>query len=110
MSPKRTEAGGVLAALSEELATATASAGRSVVAVHARRRIPTSGVYWQEGVVVATHHTLEREESITVTLPDGTTASAELAGRDPTTDLAVLRLGAGSGSPATPGSEASAST
>ena len=89
MSPKRTEAAGVLAALSEELAQATATAGRSVVAVHARRRIPTSGVYWRAGVVVVTHHTLEREESITVTLPDGTTATADLAGRDPATDLAA---------------------
>jgi S1-C subfamily serine protease len=49
-------------------------------------------VYWRAGVVVVTHHTLEREESITVTLPDGTMATADVAGRDPATDLAVLRL------------------
>ncbi len=83
MSPKRSEAAGVLAALSDELAAATERAGRSVVAVHARRRIPASGVYWREGAVVVTHHTLEREEGITVTLPDGSTTNAELAGRDP---------------------------
>ncbi len=96
MSPKRSEAAGVLAALSDELAAATERAGRSVVAVHARRRIPASGVYWREGTVVVAQHTLEREEGITVTLPDGATSAAELAGRDPATDLAVLRLeGAG---------------
>ncbi len=92
MSPRRSEGAGVLAALSDELAGATEKAGRSVVAVHARRRIPASGVCWREGVVVAAHHTLEREEGITITRPDGTTTAAELAGRDPAPDLAVLRL------------------
>jgi S1-C subfamily serine protease len=83
----------VLQSLSTELANAVASAGRAVVAIHARRRIPASGVHWRPGVVVATNHTISREEHITITLPDGTTAPASLAGRDPSTDLAVLKLG-----------------
>src|SRR5437588_529490 len=84
----------VLQSLSTELAEAVESAGRAVVAIHARRRIPASGVHWRPGVVVATHHTINRDENITVTLPDGTTAPASLAGRDPSTDLAVLKLAA----------------
>jgi len=84
----------VLQSLSTELAEAVESAGRAVVAIHARRRIPASGVHWGPGVVVATHHTINRDENITVTLPDGTTAPASLAGRDPSTDLAVLKLAA----------------
>ena len=82
----------VLQSLSTELAEAVESAGRAVVAIHARRRIPASGVHWRPGVIVATHHTINRDENITVTLPDGTTAPASLAGRDPSTDLAVLKL------------------
>ena len=82
----------VLQSLSTELADAVESAGRAVVAIHARRRIPASGVHWQPGVVVATNHTISRDENITLTLPDGTTAPASLAGRDPSTDLAVLKL------------------
>jgi len=82
----------VLQSLSTELAAAVETAGRSVVAIHARRRIPTSGVHWRPGVIVATHHTINRDDHITVTLPDGTTAAATLAGRDPSTDLAVLKL------------------
>src|SRR5256885_10263129 len=82
----------VLQSLSSELADAVESAGRAVVAIHARRRIPASGVHWRPGVVVATNHTISRDENITVTLPDGTTAPASLAGRDPGTDLAVLKL------------------
>src|SRR5216117_621711 len=82
----------VLQSLSTELADAVESAGRAVVAIHARRRIPASGVHWQPGVVVATNHTINRDENITLTLPDGTTAPVSLAGRDPSTDLAVLKL------------------
>lgn len=81
-----------LAALSDSLAAAVATAARSVVAVHARRRIPSSGVVWRPGIIVTAHHTLRRDQDITVTLPDGRSARATLAGRDPGTDLAVLRL------------------
>jgi len=91
---------GLLAGLSNDLAAAVDTVGRSVVAIHARRRIPASGVVWQPGVVVAAHHTIQRDDDITVTLHDGSSASATLAGRDSSTDLAVLRLADGAGAPA----------
>lgn len=81
-----------LQALSDGLADAVEHAGRSVVAVHARRRIPASGVVWRPGIIVTAHHTLERDEDLTVTLDGGETVPATLAGRDPGTDLAVLRF------------------
>lgn len=83
---------GTLAGLSSDLADAVARVSRSVVAIHARRRIPSSGVLWRKGTVVTASHTITRDEDITVTLPDGDTANADLAGRDTTTDLAVLRI------------------
>jgi S1-C subfamily serine protease len=82
----------VLAGLSHDLASTTEQVGRSVVAIHARRRIPSSGVVWRPGVVAAAAHTITRDEDIGVTLASGRTAAATLAGRDPATDLAVLRL------------------
>src|SRR6185503_1212907 len=91
MSSSSAGAAGVLAALSDDLAAAVERAGRSVVAIHARRRIPSSGIVWRPGVIVAASHTISREEDITLTLPDGATAPAVLAGRDDTIDLAVLR-------------------
>jgi S1-C subfamily serine protease len=91
MSSTSGAAAGVLAALSDDLATAVERAGRSVVAIHARRRIPSSGLVWQPGVVVAASHTISREEDITLTLPDGGSAPGTLVGRDESTDLAVLR-------------------
>jgi S1-C subfamily serine protease len=88
-------AGDTLFALSNDLANAVERAGQTVVAINARRRIPSSGVHWRPGVIVAANHTIRRDDDITVTLPDGATVPATLAGRDPGTDLAVLRLGGG---------------
>jgi S1-C subfamily serine protease len=80
-----------LAALSNQLAAAVEQAAQSVVAVHARPRLSSSGVFWRPGILVTAEHTIRREEEITVTLPDGSTAPATLAGSDPGTDVAVLR-------------------
>jgi len=81
-----------LAALSSELAAAVQQAERHIVAVHARPRFSSSGVLWKPGVIVTAEHTVRREEEITVTLPDGSTVSATLAGTDPGTDIAVLKI------------------
>ena len=86
------ETSGVLLGLSNDLAGAVERAGRAVVAVNARHRVASSGVQWRQGIVVTADHTIERDEDITVTLPDGRTAPATLAGRDPGTDLAVLKV------------------
>ena len=98
---------GPLTALSNDLAAAVDTVGRSVVAIHARRRIPASGVVWQPGVVIAAHHTIQRDDDITVTLHDGSTITASLAGRDPSTDIAVLRLpeGTAAAPPVAPSAE-----
>jgi S1-C subfamily serine protease len=87
-----TPAAGVLESLSNDLASAVDRAGQSVVAIHARRRIPASGIHWRPGIIVAAHHTLQRDEEITISLADGSTVAATLAGRDPSTDLAVLKV------------------
>src|SRR6202522_3167045 len=81
-----------LAALSSELAAAVEQAGKSVVAVHARPRFSSSGVFWKPGVIVTAEHGIRREEEITVTLPDGKNAPATLVGVDAGTDIAVLKV------------------
>ncbi len=83
---------GTLASLSDSLAEAVESAGPSVVRVEGRRRLPASGMVWSaDGVIVTAHHVLERDE-IAIGLPDNETVTATLVGRDPTTDVAVLRV------------------
>jgi len=86
------ETAGSLQALSNELASTVERVGNSVVAINARQRIPSSGIIWREGVVLTAAHTIKREEEITVTLPDGHSVPAALAGRDSGTDLAVLKF------------------
>ncbi|MGH9594805.1 MAG: S1C family serine protease, partial [Bryobacteraceae bacterium] len=44
------------------------------------------------GVVVTAEHALQRDEDITVILADGKSIEAQVAGRDPGTDLAVLKV------------------
>jgi S1-C subfamily serine protease len=83
----------VLSSLSEALAAAVETAGPSIVRVEARRRLPASGIVWSaDGVIVTAHHVVEQDDNIGIGLADGRTVAASLVGRDPTTDLAVLRL------------------
>lgn len=81
-------------ALSNALADIVDRVGRSVVAINARRRRSSSGVLWRSGIIVTAEHTISRDAEIRVTLPDDRTVTATLVGRDPGTDLAVLRLDA----------------
>lgn len=78
--------------LSNELAGIVRAADPHIVSIRARRHYPSSGILWSPGVVVTADHTLQREDDITVTLSDGKGVGATLAGRDPGTDLAVLKI------------------
>jgi S1-C subfamily serine protease len=49
-------------------------------------------VWAPEGLVLAADHTIEREEHIRVGLADGRAVPASLVGRDPATDIAILRV------------------
>jgi S1-C subfamily serine protease len=86
----------MLETISNEFAFAAEKVGGSVVAVQARRWMPTSGIEWKKGVVVTVHHGMQRDEDIKVLLDGGRAVSAKLAGRDPSTDIAVLRIEEGS--------------
>src|SRR5215470_11030988 len=87
----------VLQQVSEALATAVEVASPGVVRVEARRRLAATGIVWSpDGVIVTAHHVVEQDDSIHIGLADGQTVSATVVGRDPTTDLAVLRTQASS--------------
>jgi S1-C subfamily serine protease len=81
-----------LIALSEQIASTVELAAQSIVSVHARPRFDSSGVHWSPEIVVTADHALRRDEGIRVTAADGSKLEAELVGRDPGTDLAVLRV------------------
>jgi serine protease DegQ len=77
--------------LSNELAQHAEDEGGSVVAVHGRRH-PSSGVVFGKDAIVTVNHALRRDEDITVIAAPAQPIAARVAGRDPGTDLAVLRL------------------
>ena len=77
--------------LSAQLADAVAAAGPSVVQVHGRRR-PASGLVYADGTVVTTMRAVGREDGLRVRTHGGDALEATLAGWDPTTSLAVLKV------------------
>src|SRR5438093_655251 len=96
--------------ISSGIAGVVEQAGPSVVRIEAGRRFPGSGIIWAaDGTIVTADHVIEQEDDIRVGLPDGQLVAATLAGRDPGTDLAVLRAqasgcwGAGGPSAGRPG-------
>jgi len=87
------QSGNKLSDFSAQITAAVENAARSIVAIDARPRVPTSGIVWRGGgVIVSTNHTIRRDEGITVALEGGRTAAATLIGRDAGTDLAVLKI------------------
>jgi len=81
--------------LSDQLARAVERGAESIVAVHARPQLASTGVHWRDGLVATTNGTVRRDQDIAVTLPDGMRIGATLQGRDPSTDIAVLRIPGG---------------
>ena len=77
---------------SEEMADLVEGAAASVLRVEARRRLPATGIAWSEGLIVTANHVVEFDDDIGVGLADGSRAKAELVGRDPRRDLALLRV------------------
>lgn len=82
----------VLSGLSDEMAGLVAAAGPYVVRVDGRRRVSASGILWAEDLVVTAHHILEVDETVDVVDGEGERVKAEIVGRDPSTDLAILRV------------------
>ena len=82
----------ILIDLSKAMADAVEKAGAATVLVKARRRIPASGIALSKELILTANHVVEIDEGIKATLPDGTELSAVLLGRDPGSDLALLKL------------------
>jgi len=77
---------------SNGLTSAVEKGGASTILVDARKRYPASGIAYAEDLVLTADHVVTREEDIKVLLPDGKSLNATIAGRDPGSDLALLRL------------------
>ena len=80
-----------LTTFSENMAQAVDAIAPAVVQVHGRRR-PVSGVVYASDIVLTSARAIGSEDGVSVTAPDGRTAAAELAGWDPASGLAALRV------------------
>jgi S1-C subfamily serine protease len=87
-----TDTRNAIVGFSDDIAALVERAASSIVTVHGAGRWSASGIHWRSGVIVTAEERLERDENITLTLPGDRQVEASLAGRDPTTDVAVLRF------------------
>src|SRR5438105_2577868 len=93
-----------LATVSNQLADAVQAAGAWTVRVQARRGPPASGIALAADLVLTADHVVDpaREDSIRIGLPDGSEVGGSVVGRDPTTDVAILKIASGALTPARP--------
>lgn len=82
----------ILTDFSNGLAEAVQKGGAGTILVDARKRYPASGIAYAADLVLTADHVVTRDEDLRVITSDGKTVSASLAGRDPGSDLALLRL------------------
>ncbi|MEH2508383.1 S1-C subfamily serine protease [Bradyrhizobium sp. AZCC 1578] len=81
----------ILPSLSSALADVVTRTRSAIVSVHSHRS-RASGFIWKPGLIVTADEALADEGEVSVKFADGTTQSAKIAGRDHTTDIALLRL------------------
>ena len=89
-----------LTAFSEAIAELVEGSARHTATVYGRRRLPATGIVWSEGMIVTASHVVERDEEIEIAVTAGERRSATVAGRDPATDLVLLRIEGGGLTPA----------
>ena len=82
----------LLGAFSNQLADAVEAVSPALVQVNGRQRQAASGIVFAQNMVLTADHVLEREDDLTIETHDGRTLPAQFVGRDPATDLAVLRV------------------
>jgi S1-C subfamily serine protease len=89
-----------LSSFSAELERLVAAAAPAVVSVHSHRS-RASGFVWRNGLVVTADEALAEEGEIEVLVTGGAAKKATLAGRDPSTNVALLRVEGADATPAT---------
>ena len=81
----------VLSQLSDAIAARVEAAKNAVVAVHISEGRHLTGMLWQAGIVVVSEQSLPRGDEFELVAPDGSTVAAKLAGRDASTNIAILK-------------------
>lgn len=80
-----------LVQFSDALAARVESTKPTAVAIRLAHERFVTGIVWQSDVVVASEQSLPRREEFEVVMTGGTVTTAKVAGRDSSTNIAVLR-------------------
>jgi len=94
-----TDQADLLAQFSSALAARTEAAKNAIVAIHLPHGRHITGMVWQSDVVVASEQSLPRKDEFELVAPGGSALTAKIAGRDPSTNIVMLRLAAPLASP-----------
>jgi S1-C subfamily serine protease len=81
-----------LAQFSDALATRAEAAKSAVVAIRLAHGRHITGMVWQSEIVVASEQSLPRKDDFELVAAGGSVLTARMAGRDPSTNIAILRL------------------
>ncbi len=81
-----------LLTFSDALVNRVAAAGPWLASIYPGSRAQRTATLWRPGVLVTSEQGLPADQDIPVVMPDGSRGQAVLAGRDPGTNVAALRL------------------
>src|SRR6185437_2612147 len=84
-------AASLLTSLSTELAGLVAGVAPSLVSIQSARARST-GFSWRPGLIVAAENALPDDGEISIVAHGGASSPARIVGRDPSTDVALLRI------------------
>jgi S1-C subfamily serine protease len=80
-----------LGQFSNALAARADAAKSAVVAIRLAHGRHITGLLWQSGIVVASEQALPRRDNFELVTPGGSIVKATIAGRDPSTNVAILK-------------------
>ena len=80
-----------LVQFSNALAARAEAAKNTVVAIRLAHERHITGMVWRSGIVVASEQSLPRHDEFELVAPGGAILTARLAGRDPSTNIAILK-------------------
>ena len=76
----------------EPVAQVASQVGPSVAQVNTEDGVGSGVIYREDGYVITNNHVVEGASDVSVAFADGTTEPAEVVGRDPRTEIAVVRV------------------
>jgi len=87
-----TDQADLLVQFSNALATRAEAAKNAVVAIRLAHGRHITGMAWRSEIVVASEQSLPRKDDFEIVAAGGAVLTAKIAGRDPGTNIAILRL------------------